>query len=579
MNKEAHWLKRFFLPRDDGTLKRHRLLKKRHMLGGILVGIVIAVFALPSIIHEAGVLIKSGKEVYWWNDEFAYRQNFTVKNQEAFSDISRGQTIEITFDHQQLVKDKKANLSGSDIRAVYFDGKSYINLPLSLRNNWNKNDTTLAFVSTVNIGGGKSDNAFYLYYGNSIADSNLTSQTDNPALAKYKIEWNEEDQYPFLAQVSRRWNLIDINKTVSLTMESSRRLNNPIATYHILGTAISGVMENTDGSNFDSEISLNKLPAGKYQVQIDINDENKLLRSQKVGFFLSSPLYIAWTLDWEGYDATNAYLDALTNISKTYKIPMTHFWNSRIYVTTEVSTERQKFLTNWVKEHLEAGDGIGLHTHMFYDLVQSAGIEPKHDPNWGDDGNGYGVPTSSYSASDLGKILQKSVSLMTENGLPQPFVYRAGGWFANLDTLAALEENGFLADSSGRTSYSFGRNNMKGDWNLKPETEPYLPSKTNQNENSLSNAFNLLEIPNNGADSYWFSADDMIKRFAANYQGGVLEHKKQITYLTHPHWFKKEEQAKVKTLFDHLAAFNYSDDSGPIIYTTTPDIYQIWMKD
>lgn len=577
--KEAHWLKRFFLPRDDGTPRHHRLLKKRHLLGGAIIGLLVAAFFLPSIIHETEVFIKSGKDAYWWNDEFAYRQNFVIKNQEAFSNISKGQLIEITLNHRKLIAEKKANLNGSDIRAVYFDGKNYILLPLSLRTNWNQNETILDFASPVNIGGGESDNAFFIYYGDSIANVGAAGAAGDPSLAKYGIEWKKEDPFPLLAKVSRRWNLIGKDKSISLTLENNREFDNPVATYHVLGTAVAGQMENISGTGFEGEISLDGLVGGKYQVQVDISEGDKIFSSQKVGFYLSDPLYVAWTIDWEGYDASNAYLDALADISRTYGAPMTHFWNPRIYVTSEVSAERQKFLTDWVKARLAKGDAIGLHTHMFYDLVQSAGVEPKHDPNWGDEGNGYGVPTSAYPADELGKILQKSVSLMTENGLPQPFVYRAGGWFASLETLTALEENGFLADSSGRTSYSFGRNNLKGDWDLKPETQPYRPSRTDQNESSFNNAFNLLEIPNNGADSYWFSAEDMIKRFEVNYAGGFLDEKKEVTFLTHPHWFKTEEQQKVRTLFDYLSNFNYDDDSGPVVYTTTPDIYKIWMAD
>jgi hypothetical protein len=163
---------------------------------------------------------------------------------------------------------------------------------------------------------------------------------------------------------------------------------------------------------------------------------------------------------------------------------------------------------------------------------------------------------------------------MRKNGF-SPTIFRAGGWFANEATLKAVQDSGLLADSSGRTSYKFF--SQPGPWDLSATAQPYYPSTNDQNkagEPSLS----ILEIPNNGADSYWFSSEEMQKRFRANYGGGILTEPKEITYLSHPHWFNKSEQNKIKELFNLIDNYKYENDFGPALYVTLDEVYEVWKK-
>jgi hypothetical protein len=314
-----------------------------------------------------------------------------------------------------------------------------------------------------------------------------------------------------------------------------------------------------------------------YELVANIKDGDQSYKSQKCGFVVSEPLYVSWTIDWEGYDAKDAYMKAMEKISTDRSMPITHYWNPRIYMTDTISTSVQERLTSWIKSRLADGDGFGLHLHAFYDLVASAGVEVRETPNWGDNGDGYGVLMTAYAPEELAKIVQKSKELFAANGLPDPVNFRAGAWFADIATLTTLSTLGFRTDSSGRTKYDFGRNKIAGTWDLQTVAQPYFPSVTDQNRSGV-NDLAIMEIPDNGADSYWFTADQMIDRFKQNYPTSVVLDKTQFTFLSHPHWFDADEQQRVTSLLDYIDQYRADKDSGPVIFTTVDTIADAWGK-
>jgi hypothetical protein len=83
-----------------------------------------------------------------------------------------------------------------------------------------------------------------------------------------------------------------------------------------------------------------------------------------------------------------------------------------------------------------------------------------------------------------------------------------------------------------------------------------------------------MEIPNNGADDYAFSAVDMIGRFDQNFTGQPLLKPAQVTYLSHPQWFDTRRQAKMTQLFDYLDQYRSAAGTGPVVYTTLNGVYE-----
>lgn len=580
--KEYRLLHKYFFPHPDGTARRRKLIKKRHIVAGIIIGALAAILVSPLVVQEIKTSIRKNANIFWWDDSYAFRKSLKIHNLSSFSNISENQALSFDFDHQKLVEMSESRLDGGDVKILYYNGKNYQILPFLIENSWNLPATRITFLSQSLIKGGDINDSYFIYYGNALATNDNVSFDINPTSAEYSIELGDTKTHAVTAEVSKKWNLIedkDSDRIIEIYGKPNIELDNAKATYQIIGTKINREMTLSSDGLYCAELSISDLSAGTYQVQIEINDGGNVYLSQKEGFFVSYPLYIAWTYDWEGYDVNGAYLNASENISNEYNLPITHFFNPRIYITNTINQERAEYLTAWLKKRLSVGDGFALHLHMFYDFVEAAGVEAKMEPRWDKaEGDGYSVLTSAYTQDEMRQIIVKALQELEKQGLPRPQVYRAGGWFANLDTLKILDELGFGADSSGRTKYSFGQNNQAGHWNLESTTQPYFPSQTDQNTSSLSSHLKLLEIPNNGADSYWFSASQMIERFNANFNRMPLKDKKQLTFLSHPHWFKQAEQDKIRELFDYISKYNNSSDSGPVIYATSQQILELWTK-
>lgn len=334
--------------------------------------------------------------------------------------------------------------------------------------------------------------------------------------------------------------------------------------YSVLETDLSGSLAPSDFLTYEAGLALSSLAPGKYQISAQFFSPCGTFDSQAVEAFVSYPLYVAWTLDWEGYDVKQAHLDSIDATAQKYALPITHFFNPRIYTRGKLTAARQDYLTAWVKER--ENDSIGLHLHMFKDMVEAAGVTPHEEPAWGITSfhdEGYDVPTSSYTLEEQKQMLSWAKNIFAEKGLGTPLMFRAGGWFADETTLKALADSGFLLDSSGRTKYTLGSNKLAGAWDLSPTTQPYQS--------------HVWEFPNNGGDSWAFSTEAMYQRFLDNFGGAPLSEKKLVTYLSHPQWFDKEGP-KMEALFAQIEEYLYAKGDGPVVYITLDQALEIWSS-
>ncbi|NTV31492.1 hypothetical protein HGA91_05965 [candidate division WWE3 bacterium] len=391
---------------------------------------------------------------------------------------------------------------------------------------------------------------------------------------------------------NKKWFLLgdEINNsdqtlTYSLTLTdnqqevlSGRSLN---VSYHINNTNVTGEMIPVQGQDgtYQVQVSLSQLSPSEYTIQAQLKTGEQVIESLPTQLNVSYPVYVAWTLDWEGYDVKDEYLQNIEELTaKHNSMPLTHFFNPRLYTNTTISTQRQEYLTQWVlQRNQKQGDAIELHLHMFPDMVKAAGVTPKSNPiQWGSTlHDGYDILTMQYSYDELVTIMNWSKSIFAEKGLPTPTIFRAGGWYANEDTLKAAQASGFLADSSGRTAYSFGTNKVDGPWNLSETTQPYRLNEDDQNNTSRP-TMSLWEFPNNGADSWMFTEAQMKDRFNANYSGKIATDKKLVTYLSHPEWFKTDKP-RIDALFTYTDQFLNDKDNGPVVYITLAQAYRIWQ--
>lgn len=572
-------IERFFLLGRFKRGKSKELIKKRHVLGSVILVSLVSFIIVPPITEHLVITRNNQTEKNWWNENYAYRQEFRVKNLQTFAGINKGSQIALSINHKGLVENKKSNADGSDIALVYWNGKGYVDVDYKIVNSFLKEDTQISFGLVESINNSAESKPYFLYYGHPTAEN--THEKNKQELISdnyYSIDKNEEESYDFRLALNKKWVLIGNNNyepKLKATLITKNDLEIEEVDLKISGFSKKGKLKKTDNNTWEGVINLEGIDPGIYKARAVISDGLSNIYSQNVGFYASYPLYVSWSIDWEGYNPTDSNLANMESVSEKYDIPMTHLFNPRIYVTDTISESRASYLTNWVKRRVTKGDAIGLHLHMFYDFVEAAGVKVKKTPNWGDSGDGYGSLTTNYNENEMLKILNLALDLFNKNGLPKPIVYRAGGWFANLDTLKALEDAGIKADSSARTAYYFY--DIKGPWDIAEDAQPYYPSTLNQNS-SQTPSLSVLEIPNNGADSYWFSEKDLLNRFTNLYNPSekILTDKKQLTYLSHPNWFTNKEKAKIEPALSMIDSYSYKNDSGPIIYTTLNEVYETW---
>jgi hypothetical protein len=333
--------------------------------------------------------------------------------------------------------------------------------------------------------------------------------------------------------------------------------------------------EKVDDYNYVFEIDATKFVPGDYEFQVIVGEEQATSLRQK--FTISYPLFVVWSIDYEGDNVPDQVLNAIGAIGDKYKMPVTHMFNPRIYIASEISAERRRFMTNWVLDRYQhKGDEIGMHLHMHLDMMEAMDIIPKTDPRWGGRTNGHDVLTSAYDYNDFYAMLLWARDQFKANGLPKALSYRAGGWYIEEQQLQALQDVGFTIDTSGRTSYSWGSNNIKGPWTLKETTVPYHPSTKDQNKSTPEPLMSLWEFPNNGWDSTNNEINVLKKAYDLNYQGKFLDHAQTLTYLSHPTYFMQNDEKRMKELLDYIGQSKSVDDQGPVIYLTLQDSLKYW---
>lgn len=589
--------------------------KRRNPLVSVLLILIIVSIilstnfvkgAIPDMVYftkrendaSGDILIKKEFESVWWNYDYEYQRRINISNMSAFQNVDTNSWLEVDINHKDLVSQGKSQVSGNDLMVIYLDGETFVNVNFIVKNP-NTENAKIAIKLVRPLDKNSKDRNYFVYYGNKLAAAkapvNQGELKDNlkGIIASERINSLSLD-------LDRIWTLKDENFANNSSLELTLRVNstpfvsiqNVLYSYQILGTNISGTLSKKSATEMNSKLNIGNLKPGIYQIQAKASAIGKEVLSTKKTFIVSYPLYVAWTMDWEGYDVNDKYLQRMDDIANTYKIPISHFFNPRIYLS--VNKDRAESLTNWVKQREKnRGDSIGLHLHFFYDMVQASGVDPYNTggtdfegnpitsqkrPIWDNGGanDGYDIPASSFSYSELNKILEWSLARFAENSLSFPKGFRSGGWFLDLDNLHSIEDSGFLYDSSGRQAYTWGRNKLKGEWNLQPTTQPYKPSLSDQNL-PTDPTFNIWEFPNNGADSYTFTAEQMISKFNANLGNSILNDKKIVTYLSHPHWFNIDDP-KLVELYNFISNFTYSNDKGPVKFITLDEAHKVWAK-
>ncbi|MEO6728289.1 MAG: acyltransferase family protein [Candidatus Dojkabacteria bacterium] len=544
------------------------------------------------------------QDPFWANDDYKFKRQITINN-DTQSTLFETNYITVIFDHAKAVGEKKSlDISGKDIRIVYWNKSTNIFEELQFAiENPNNSSTKLIFKLKKDIAIGIKDLDYYIYYGNTfVKDSPKLELAQSFDTSIASITVGDEMVHRLQLDINREWFVLkpetkelENNLTGEIILPDNVVAGKYYISYQVLNSAdqiiTSKDVPTQDGNKYSISPDIAGLGPAVYKLQaqlISFDKNLEILTTYKTPFRITYPLYVTWSFDWDGWGVSDYGLSEINYVANRYSMPITQLFNPRIYVKNQtsfpsdvVTVERAGYLTSWVLTRKQQyGDEIGMHLHMFPDMVSEAGVTPRPGTVVG---AMYGdAKTSDFTQAELEIVMGWGFEKFAEAGLPKPITYRAGGWFTSPSVLAAAQASGFLIDTSGRTG---GRINptlnysTEVPWSLQPTTAPYLPSVGDMNKWE-SPRLSLWEFPDNGADSYWFSAEDLISRFQQNMPGtdGVLTHPQVLTYLTHPHWFTIIDEPKVKSLFDYIGNFKYESNSGPVIYTTLEKAYNDWDK-
>jgi predicted deacetylase len=378
--------------------------------------------------------------------------------------------------------------------------------------------------------------------------------------------------------ISRQWILIGRtidekykSSVVKISHRDQKQISTPVLTItdKSSSTTQSIVMER-DSSGFAYDLKKVNLKAGEYDIQAELKLDNATVKTPRQNIHVSYPLFVNWSIDWEGDGVEDRWIQALDKISDDYKVPMTHYFNPGIYVEAMFPQEKSKYVTSWLLNRQKTkGDEIGLHLHMWHKVVEAMGIPVRMQPNWDNQGRGHDVPTTSYTPEEFDKMIKWSKEMFKKNGLPEPKLYRAGGWQINADQMKVLVNNGFIADTSGRDYVKFGRNKMPVPWNLTSTTRPYKPSVADINKPGTP-AIGLWEFPNNGDNSSNYGPTSTVinDKFKQNFNGSALKEMQTFSVLSHVQHFHVSDDIVIRKFFAESSKSLAENDSGPVIYTT-----------
>jgi hypothetical protein len=306
----------------------------------------------------------------------------------------------------------------------------------------------------------------------------------------------------------------------------------------------------------------------------------------------SHPYYAVVSNDWDDANNTDNSLLLQEQLHEGHpEMVMTHFVGPYTFTDSTVSNERRQLLINWVKGMRDDyGDEIGLHIHPYCNFIDTTSVTCRTEPSTvyaNGDNTGYTVMCAAYTVEEFTTLLEAADQLFMDAGLGKPTSFRAGGWTADLSTLQALENAGYVADTSANNwarmeEWMGVQNGVLYDWNstnwatIGDTSQPYYPA-----EDDLlgpgSPAIAVLEVPDNGILVDYVTGEEMIEIFGANWSGGPLTEPKAYSIGYHPTNIDLNLKTRLDEALTHVDGYLASQDAGPVVYETLSNLVQVWQ--
>jgi hypothetical protein len=351
---------------------------------------------------------------------------------------------------------------------------------------------------------------------------------------------------------------------------------------YIPGLRPQRMIDQDDG--FALDISIANVPVGTHDILFSANGSDDAFA--KATFYRSAAYYVLVSTDYDFSDPGNLSLGYMDKMHSDHPdLVMTHFWAPYTYTDPAITEARRGELDVWIKKQRDMfADEIGLHIHPYCHFVEAAGQTCITDQStvYTSDTSGYTIKLSAYTRAPMGALLQHAAVIFNQRGLATPKTFRAGGWTADLSTLLALADNGYVADTSalnwihikeeweGKELYTW---NMSHWGPINDTSQPYYPSTSDPLASQAGANMAMLEVPDNGVMIDYVSTPQMTAIFDANWDGLPLATPKTLMMGFHPAAsFSASEYGRVNEFLKLADMHLASRDLGPVVYITLSDV-------
>jgi hypothetical protein len=344
--------------------------------------------------------------------------------------------------------------------------------------------------------------------------------------------------------------------------------------------------EQSDG--FALDVDITSVEVGTHDILFTANGSTTAFA--KATFHRSRPYYVLVSTDYDFSDPGKQAVLLMDSLHTNHPgMVITHFWAPYTYTDPNVTAARRDELDVWIKkQHDELHDEIGLHIHPWCNFVTTAGIACITDQStvypMGDT-SGYTIKLSAYGHDQMSTLLQRAAAIFGERGLGTPVTFRAGGWTADESTLQALDDNGYVADTSalnwakieewnGKELYTWTQTH----WSQIGDTsQPYNPSTTDPQTSTPGSNLRMLEVPDNGVMIDYVSLDEMTGLFDANWDGEPLTTSRTLMMGFHPSpSFSPSELGRVDGFLKYADMHLASAGTGPVVYVTLSQVTPVF---
>ena len=230
------------------------------------------------------------------------------------------------------------------------------------------------------------------------------------------------------------------------------------------------------------------------------------------------------TVDWEGQSLDNDNIEAVQAFRQKHpNIAMLQLLNPAYYLRPESSAAN---ITKQIQSTFLPNDAQGLHVHAWKSLADYCNVPYKTAPSFADTEEtctagdcGYTVSLEfAYSAEELNQLIACSSQILVGQGYVKPVHFRAGGWQLGPKLITALQNNGFVWDSS-----HIDANLLTTNWHEESGMIKMLRALHGNHDAALAQPYNLAaatselaaitEYPDNAALADYTNTKQLIALF------------------------------------------------------------------